>query len=170
MGIKRKISSILKVQQIPAHLHGWQRDKMKFRHEWNSMPIYFICIFSVRNPRGQKKLHFFKSNKGQIWVPNTYVFNDVWLNFVLFFKQKNDAVTWSPWILNSDKKKEEFFLSEKFAQCNNLEENEVNSFFTHKWLFGQLPNFGILKNVTNVKAKQKVRLFLRGTYSCRRNF
>jgi hypothetical protein len=114
-GIKRKISSILKIQQIPAHLHGWQREMMKFSHEWNSMPIYFICMFFVRNPRGQKNLHFFKSNKGQIWVPNTYVFNDVWLNFVLFFKQKNDAVTWSLWILNSDKKKEEFFLSEKFA-------------------------------------------------------
>ena len=40
------------------------------------------------------------------------------------FKQKNDAITWSHWILDSDKKKEEFCLSEKFASRNNLESLE----------------------------------------------
>ena len=102
-----------------------------------------------------KKVAFFQNQRGPDMCSKYICFEWRMIEFCPFFKQKNDAVTWSPWILNSDKKKEEFFLSEKFAQCNNLEENEVNSFFTHKWLFGHLPNFGILKNVTNVKVFQK---------------
>ena len=72
-----------------------------------------------------KKSCFFSKATRDIYVFQIHMF---WMKydwiFILCLKQKNDAVTWSHWILNSDKKKEEFCPSEKFASHNNLESLE----------------------------------------------